>query len=152
MTDTARPIVVVGVDGSKDSVEALRWAARHARLAGAEVHAVIAWDVPITIFVVPTYTDDDYAKDAQSVLDGAVLEALGPDPDVTVVTRVIQKRPARALVDEAAKADLLVIGSHGRGELPGMHLGSVASYCVHHAPCPVVVVCESTARPRAHTT
>jgi nucleotide-binding universal stress UspA family protein len=48
-------------------------------------------------------------------------------------------RPAHALTDAAAEADLLVVGSHGRGELPGMHLGSVAGYCVHHAPCPVLV-------------
>jgi nucleotide-binding universal stress UspA family protein len=53
---------------------------------------------------------------------------------------VEQGRPARVLTHLAEGADLLVVGSHGRGELPGMHLGSVASYCAHHAPCPVVVL------------
>jgi nucleotide-binding universal stress UspA family protein len=49
------------------------------------------------------------------------------------------------LTGMATDADTLVIGSHGRGELPGMHLGSVASYCVHHAPCPVVLLREAAA-------
>ena len=48
-SETARPVIVAGVDGSEDSKEALRWAARQARFTGAEVHAVIAWQVPFTI-------------------------------------------------------------------------------------------------------
>ena len=48
-SEAARPVIVAGVDGSEDSKEALRWAARQARFTGAEVHAVIAWQVPFTI-------------------------------------------------------------------------------------------------------
>ena len=139
-----RPVIVAGVDGSEDSKHALRWAVRQARFTGAEVHAVIAWQVPVTIFIVPTYTEADYARDAAETLSKAVLDALGPDPGVPVLTRVIQNRPATALTEEARTAELLVVGEHGRGELPGMHLGSVASYCVHHASCPVTVVCHAT--------
>ena len=47
------------------------------------------------------------------------------------------------LIDEAEHAELLVVGGHRRGELPGMHLGSVATYCIHHAACPVTVVCQA---------
>jgi nucleotide-binding universal stress UspA family protein len=134
-----RPIVV-GIDGSLLSVAALRWAIGQARLTGADVHAVTGWEVPITIMVVPTYVEADYARDAQQVLERAVAEVQQTEPDVRIETHLIQKRPALALAAAAEGAQLLVIGSHGRGELPGMHLGSVASYCVHHAPCPVVVV------------
>ncbi|MHB1430842.1 MAG: universal stress protein [Streptosporangiaceae bacterium] len=140
----SRPVIVAGVDGSDDSKAALRWAARQARLTGAEVHAVIGWQVPVTIFLVPSYTEADYARDAARKLNQAVLDALGPDPGVPLVTRVIQNRPALALTEEAEGASLLVVGEHGHGELPGMHLGSVASYCVHHSPCPVTVVCHTT--------
>jgi nucleotide-binding universal stress UspA family protein len=140
MTATARPVIVAGVDGYNDSKEALRWAARQARLTGAEVYAVTAWQVPARIFAMPSFTEADYAGEARQTLDTAVREALGPDPDVPVVTRLVQQHPATALVAEAAHADLLVVGGHGRGELPGVHLGRVASYCTHHAPCPVVVV------------
>jgi len=79
-----------------------------------------------------------------------VLEALGPDPGVRVVTRVGQQRPAAALAEEAAHADLLVIGSHGRGELPDVRPGSLVSYCTHHAACLVVVAQQ--ARPLASGT
>lgn len=135
-------MIVAGVDGSDDSKEALRWAVRQARQTGAEVHAVSAWQIPVTIYLVPSYTESNYYHDAAETLDKAVLDALGPDPGVPVIARLVQNRPAVVLTDEAEHADLLVIGRHGRGELPGMHLGSVASYCVHHAPCPVTVVCH----------
>lgn len=143
--ETSRPVVVVGVDGSQDSKEALRWAVGQARLTGGEVHAVLAWSVPVTIFFVPSYTEDDYRRDAEETLEKSLADALGDDPGgpgVPVVALAIQERPAVALMKEAADADLLVVGGHGQGELPGMHLGSVASYCIHHhCSCPVVVVC-----------
>jgi nucleotide-binding universal stress UspA family protein len=107
------------------------------------VHAVTAWQVPFTIYLTPSYSEADYERDAAETLTEAVLEALGPDPGVPVITRLIQNRPALALTQESQDADLLVVGGHGRGELPGMHLGSVASYCIHHAPCPVTVVCQA---------
>ncbi|MFR9807263.1 universal stress protein [Pseudonocardia sp. RS010] len=138
----APPPIVVGVDGSVRSVAALRWAAQQARLTGAEVHAVTGWEVPVTIMMVPTYTEADYARDAHLVLDRAVAEVQAEQPDVRIATQLIQKRPALALTIAAQEAQLLVVGSHSHGgdELPGLHLGSVASYCVHHAPCPVVVI------------
>ncbi|HUZ23228.1 MAG TPA: universal stress protein [Streptosporangiaceae bacterium] len=141
--EAPRPVIVAGVDGSDDSKEALRWAARQARLIGGEVHAVSAWQVPATIFIVPSYTETDYYQDAAQTLNKAVLDALGRDPGVPVITRLVQSRPAVALIKAAEQAELLVVGGHGHGELPGMHLGSVASYCVHHAPCPVTVVCHA---------
>ena len=98
------------------------------------------YEIPWTIVVSPTQTEADYHDAARDALHRAVREALGADPDVRVETRLVEKRPAHALTEAAEGARLLVVGSHGRGELPGMHLGSVATYCVHHAPCPVLVV------------
>ncbi len=140
MSEHTPPFIVAGADGSPPSVEAVRWAEKQARLTGAALRVVTGWEVRPTIYIVPTYTEADYARDARVVLDQTVAEALGPEPGDHVQKLLCEDRPARALTTAAEQADLLVIGSHGRGELPGMHLGSVASYCVHHAPCPVVVV------------
>lgn len=132
--------IVVGIDGSVRSVAALRWAVGLARLTGADVHAVTGWEVPVTIMLVPTYTEADYAREARAVLDRVVTEVQEMEPDIKIESHLVHQRPALALMEWAEGAQLLVIGSHGRGELPGTHLGSTASYCVHHAPCPVVVV------------
>ncbi len=98
-----RPIVV-GIDGSLLSVAALRWAIGQARLTGADVHAVTGWEVPITIMVVPTYVEADYARDAQQVLDRAVAEVQQTEPDVRIEKHLIQKRPALALAATAEGA------------------------------------------------
>jgi nucleotide-binding universal stress UspA family protein len=145
MNANGTPFIVVGVDGSARSIEALEWAIRHARLLGAEVHAVGAWEVPMTIYVVPTYTEADYGRDAADAFDRAVTQAvddLGEEGvGVTVRKYLVQERPSKALHDASVGAVSLVVGSHGFDRsFPGMHLGSTASYCVHHAPCPVVVI------------
>lgn len=137
--------IVVGIDGSPDSKQALRWAVDQAEVTDAEVEAVCAWEVPVTILLLPTATEQDYADRARQVLDDTFAEVVGDDPPVAVHAEAVEGRPARVLSKRAAGADLLVVGSHGRGELPGMHLGSVASYCVHHAPCPVVVLRRTAA-------
>jgi nucleotide-binding universal stress UspA family protein len=139
VNEEGRPLVVVGVDGSDLSIAALRWAVDYARGIRGRILAVTGYDVPWTIVFSPTYTEADYARDAHEALDRSVSEALGPDVDVPVEKRLVEMRPAQALRTAAQGAALLVVGSHGRGELPGMHLGSVAGYCVHHAPCPVLV-------------
>jgi nucleotide-binding universal stress UspA family protein len=127
------------VDGSELSVGALRWAVDHARVTGGSVLAMACFEIPWTMIITPTYSEADYARDAQELLDRTVARAVGEPSDVSVERRLVQTRPAHALTAAAEDAALLVVGSHGRGELPGMHLGSVAGYCVHHAPCPVLV-------------
>jgi nucleotide-binding universal stress UspA family protein len=136
-------LIIVGADGSDLSAAALQWAVAHARQIGADVLALTAYDIPVTVLLVPTYTDADYARDASEQSAETLRKAFGDQgpTDVHVAAEVIQERPALGLIGvaEARGADLLVIGSHGKGELPGLHLGSVAGYCVHHAPCPVLV-------------
>jgi nucleotide-binding universal stress UspA family protein len=139
MADT-RPRVVVGVDGSEDSKQALRWAINHARATGGEVEAVAAPEVALTATITQAMTEADYVVDAEQRLDRTVTEVAGEAPEVPITRTTARGRPAMALIEIARDADVLVIGSHGRGELLGMHLGSTSHYCVNHAPCPVVVV------------
>ena len=132
----SRPVIVVGVDGSPGSRMALRWAVGHAELIGATVHAVLAWQLPET----HSYTSRDTEADARVTLDTAIDAALGPDQRARVTAQVAPGRPGHVLVDASSGAQLLVVGSHGHGDLVGRLIGSVSQYCVTHARCPVVVV------------
>lgn len=141
-----KPVIVVGVDGSEESLEALRWAARAARLAGGSLRAVAVWDYPTSLGWEPPYpTDFDPEGDARAALDRSVAEVLGERPDVPVDKVVREGHPAPVLEEEAKGAELLVVGSRGHGGFSGLLLGSVSAHCVHHAPTTVVVV-----RPRPH--
>jgi nucleotide-binding universal stress UspA family protein len=132
--------IVVGVDGSPSSVQALRWAARQAQLTGGELHAVTAWRIPTTYGWIPPIADLDWPGNARTALDHAIKEAVDDTQAGLVRRHVIQGHAARALLHAAADADLLVVGSRGHGEFTGMLLGSVAQHVLTHAPCPVLVV------------
>lgn len=135
-----RPVIVVGIDGSSCSEDALRWAAKQAQLTGAEVHAVIAWQSPSSYGYYVDYSDADAAADAEKTLERVISESLGAPPSAPVTSVVVKGQPAEALVDASRSADLLVVASRGRGAFAGMLLGSVSQHCVQHAACPVVVV------------
>jgi nucleotide-binding universal stress UspA family protein len=150
MSEQPREFIVVGVDGSPQSIKALHWAVRHAQLLSADVRVVGAWEVPDTIWLTPGHVEADYLRDAREAFDAAVDAGLAgvevADPELEVSKLLVSDRPGRALLDQARGALSLVVGSHGAGNTyPGMHLGSTASYCVHHAPCPVVVIREAVA-------
>jgi nucleotide-binding universal stress UspA family protein len=134
--------IVVGIDGSPLGAEALRWAVEYARWKGAEVEALLAWHMPVRVMITPTSTDEDYSERHQQVLDKAVSEAVGDVVDVTVHRRLVEHRPAAALVSAAKGAQLLIIAARGERVVPGVQLGSVARFCVDHAPCPVLVFRE----------
>ena len=135
---TAAP-VVVGVDGSEGSQRALRWAAEYARMSGAPLQAVMAWDLPTNYGMPANYDDVDFTKQAEAKLK-QTLAAVG---DLGAVEqRVEQGHPAAVLVAASEQAQLLVIGSHGHGVFAASLLGSVSHKCIHHAQCPVVVVRE----------
>jgi nucleotide-binding universal stress UspA family protein len=134
--------IVVGVDGSENGLAALRWAIEEGRLRNASVEAVLAWHYPNTGVEFMPYTDASRFEDAARQTLDAALRTVCPD-DATqprVEQFVVQDSPASALVGAAKDADLLVVGSRGRGGFAGLLLGSVSAQCVHHAPCPVVVV------------
>ena len=138
--EQGRPYIVVGADGSPASVEALRWALNYASCIDAEVRVATGYTFPFTIFLAPTYTEADYERDAAEALLVTVEHASLDTPEVPMTTTVMEVKPGRLLTEMSRGAQALVVGAHGQGEFPGMHLGSVASFCVHHAECPVVVV------------
>lgn len=138
--------IVVGVDGSEASKDALRWAARQAELTGAALEAVMTWHFPALAYgtPVPMPSGYDLAPQAAQVLGDTVQEVLGDKPALKVHAVVVEGSPALELLDAATDADLLVVGSRGHGAFTGMLLGSVSAHCVAHAPCPVVVVRHSS--------
>jgi nucleotide-binding universal stress UspA family protein len=144
--------IVVGTDGSPGAQQAVGWALGEARLRKAPLHVVHAWMVPLVdalpdpwLLTVPIgHTQDELeervAQAARELLEGVVAEAKVAAPELDIVGELAEMRPAEALLGAAWDADLLVVGSRGRGGFAGLLLGSVSAQCVHHAPCPVVVV------------
>jgi nucleotide-binding universal stress UspA family protein len=135
-------VIVVGVDGSDASKDALLWAARQAELTGSALHVVSSWEFPVMAYgaLMPLPEDFDSEGLSQKTLDQAIDETLGEHPAVQVSTVVAEGPPALELLKAAQDADLLVVGSRGHGAFAGMLLGSVSEHCVAHSPCPVVVV------------
>lgn len=131
--------IIVGVDGSPASIDALKWAARQASLTGAAVEAVMAWQYPMMSGGYPIAAGVDWPSNAQRVLDTTLTEAFGADGDQMSRT-VVEGHPAKVLIDAAAGADLLVVGSRGHGGFTGMLLGSVSEHVAAHALCPVLVI------------
>ncbi len=130
--------IVVGVDGSEQSQEALQWAVDEARRRDATVEAVYAWH---QAWVAPTHILGDvepFAQKALEQLDAAI--AAVDTTGVTVERKLMTCPAAQALIHEGKGAALLVVGSRGRGGFSGLLLGSVSLQAAHHAPCPVVIV------------
>ena len=137
----SRPLVVVGVDGSGTSHEALEWAARYVTATGGTLQAVTAWHYPVDYgYAAIPNADLDLAGWATEALDTAIGELKSEFPALTVTPRIIEGPPASVLVEAAKGADLIVVGSRGHGGFAEVLLGSVSNHVVHHAPCPVVVV------------
>ena len=133
--------VVVGVDGSESSKHALRWAARQSEFTGATLEAVTGWEYPAFFGFAPTVPDGiDFGDLAGRALDQALDEVFGADRPARLETRVVARHPALALVEASEGADLLVVGSRGYGGFADALLGSVSTYCIHHAHCPVTVI------------
>jgi nucleotide-binding universal stress UspA family protein len=139
------PRVVVGVDGSAESVGALKWAAGYAAATGATVTAVLSWHYPAPVGsapvgVAPKAVSDEVRAHMQEVLDKALAEVFGTSAPDNVQTKLDYGHPAAVLVEESRQADLLVVGHRGHGAFTGMLVGSVSMHCVTNAACPVVVV------------
>jgi nucleotide-binding universal stress UspA family protein len=143
--------IVVGVDGSEASVSALRWAMRAAEMHHAaeqhpwEVLVVHAWQVPMPAMMMAEGLlpppNIDFKHEAGEVVARLLKEATdGAEPSVPVRVETPNAPAAKALLDAAASADLLVVGSRGHGGFSGLLLGSVSQQCAHHATCPVVIV------------
>jgi nucleotide-binding universal stress UspA family protein len=147
--------IVVGVDGSSPSIAALRWAADEAVLREANVIALHAWTfVPPGPIAEPgmiplsggdlTGTLDAERSAAESELSSAMAAAFPGGTPNDVEARLVEDDAGAALVGESESADLVVVGSSGRGGLASALLGSVSRHVAQRARCPVVVVKESS--------
>jgi nucleotide-binding universal stress UspA family protein len=134
--------IVAGIDGSTESLDALRWAAREAELRGADLLVVLAWQVPVGSPYVPAVPLDagTMENSAKQILEHGLAEVFGAKLPDGVRAEIRQGPPQAVLVEAAQEADLLVVGSRGHGGFVGALLGSVSTAIVHHAPCPVLVV------------
>ncbi len=139
--------IVVGLDGSRGSIAAFDWAVAEARLRGATIDAVLvyryadaSWSFAGEGVVLPMRSFEEVEADAEAALQSHLAEVANHAEGVEVDHHVIEGSPARALLEHAEGADLLVVGSRGHGGFTGLLLGSVSHQVVHHAPCPVVVV------------
>lgn len=142
MTSVSQPggRILVGIDGSPPSLDALAWAARQAELTGAGLDVVMCWAWPSSYgWAMPVPDDFDPEGDIRRTLESALAPLRAAHPGVTVDGRVMQGHPAPILVEASKGADLLVVGNRGHGEFVGMVIGSVSEYCAQHAHCPVLV-------------
>ena len=141
--------IVVGVDGSEASDAALGWALEQARRTGDEVQVVHVWHYPEIGELLTAnpfeLQHDELQAEAEEQLRRAIGR-VGAPPDVRIDPVLAMGRAAEVLLRAAGEADLLVVGSRGRGGVTGLLLGSVSQHCVQHAPCPVVVVPFDAAR------
>jgi nucleotide-binding universal stress UspA family protein len=135
--------ILVGVDGSRGSRKALTWAAAEAAEHGADLTVLRVWE-----HILPPPAGDspppgnvpDMSGEVADELVQIIKEELGDNPPVLAQPQVKQGRPAEVLIEESAKADLLVVGTRGRGGFAGLVLGSVSQHVAAYAQCPVTVV------------
>ncbi len=134
--------VTVGVDGSAESVVALRWACREASLRGAQVHAVHVREAQchsLASYAVPAQaSQDDFTADSIDDLVRSVRA--GQAPEVEVRVQVFDGLAARVLLERCAGADMLVLGTASDTPGAGRPLGPVIRACLRRATCPVVVI------------
>jgi len=139
--------IVVGVDGSAVSQQALAWAVAEGRLRGETVRAVLAWELPrefVAGTLFGTTADAGFRHDLAELQHGAerrlaeLVATVGTGPGVE--QQAVEGHPADVLVAQSRTADLLVVGSRGHGAVGSAFLGSVSRACSHHARCPVVII------------
>jgi nucleotide-binding universal stress UspA family protein len=140
-------VIVVGVDHSEGAKEALRFALEEATLRQATLRVVHAWQyayIGATGFEgsYPALGGDikELRNTAERDLDATLQEAIPKTGTIEIERRVVEDRPAAALVDESLGAEMVVVGSRGHGGFAGLLLGSVSQQVAHHAACPVVIV------------
>ena len=147
MTQAPGTQIVVGVDGSAAAETAVRWAVREARLRHAAVRLVCAFhtDTRLRAPYAPWAwaCEDETRAAAQASLDRAARLVRAALPPGWLVAELVDEPPARALIERAAGAEMLVLGTSRPPVQPGqppLAMGPVARVCLHRVPCPVVMV------------
>lgn len=137
-------IITVGIDGSPGSLKALRWAIEEARLRGSDLTAIHAWQLPYHQGYLGHLALERLREPLEAAgnrtLDAALTDDTINTEGVSITGSVIHGSPAQVLLEAAAGAALLVVGSRGHGGFTGLMLGSVGQQCAQGATCPVVIV------------
>nr|SBO92691.1 Universal stress protein family [Nonomuraea gerenzanensis] len=133
-----RAEVVAGTDGSPCAARAMEFAFAEAELRGARLRAVQAWAWPHPGGFEPASRESE--QDTLRSLKESLSVHRERHPGVHVVAEVVHGHPVEVLKEAARRADLLVVGSRGHGQLAGMLIGSISQGLLHHAPCPMAVV------------
>ena len=137
--------IVVGIDGSQGARRALEWAVGEAKLRDAHLVVVHAWLEPAAVAVGSVITAGGVEPELFEETAGrTVADVLGAIDTAGLAqgieSHVVAGAPARALLDMAKDADMVVVGSRGLGGFAGLLLGSVSQQVAHHATCPVVII------------
>jgi nucleotide-binding universal stress UspA family protein len=127
--------VVVGVDGSDNSMRALEWAAAQADYTGAVLDIQTAYE-PGYVFV----TQDEIQRSMERIIEKAVARVSDLAPRVVTRSATHEQSPAKALIEASEGADLLVVGSRGLSGFAGLVLGSVSQKCCLHSRCSLVII------------
>jgi nucleotide-binding universal stress UspA family protein len=144
--------IVVGVDGSDASREALRWALAEARVRGTVLRPVLAWEYPFVPPAVEPYPVGPLIEGSEVMEPSAlrqrhsaqlaqtVSEVAGDPADVEIDLETVEGDPVDVLAEESRTAELLVVGSRGHSGFTGALIGSVSQATIQRARCPVVIV------------
>lgn len=136
----ARGAIVVGVDDSPSSIAALRKAAELGAVLDLPIEAVTVWHSPATFdgtFATEVWSPE---REAEEILDASLENAFPEGLPARVSATVVAGPTAAALIDKSSTAEMLVLGSRGRGGFRGLLLGSVSAACAQHAHCPVLIM------------
>lgn len=140
-------IVVVAVDGSEASNNAVRWAANTAMKRGLPLRLATSYTMPQYLYAEGMVPPDELFSDMQSESMEKIEQARGiaheVAPDVLIGHTIAEGSPIDMLLEMSSEVTMLVLGSRGLGGLSGMVMGSVSAAVVSHAHCPVVVVREN---------
>lgn len=139
MSENDKAPVLVGVDGSEASVDALRYAARLAGALNASLRIVTVWEHSRLMPYSPLDAWD-LQREAGEKLSTSVEHAFGGSVPKATVAEVLEGSPAVTLLEESKHARMLVLGTKGAGGFARILLGSVSAACAEHAQCPVLLV------------
>ena len=130
--------IVVGIDGSPQSILALEWATTLAPTLGATIVGVGAWQLE-SAYGSPRRDGWDPKIIAEENIAKTLTKAFGDNPPAGLTTECYRGQPAKVLMERSKSAAMLILGSRGYGGFKGLLLGSVSTACAAHAHCPVLV-------------
>lgn len=139
MVNVAEEKIIVGVDGSEASIEALRLGTRMAEALGMRLEAWGCWEYPSGYEGYLAMGVEGFGHEAEEKLENALTEAFGLNRPRNFTARLIHGSAREVLIEGSRDAAMVVVGSRGHGGFAGLLLGSVSAACVAHAHCPVLV-------------